>query len=63
MAYSYMNSGMAENVSLISVPESIKTSDRHNFEIDQQVEMMLDQSYKRVKNLLKNYSAGIKKVA
>ena len=34
MAYGYLNSGMVEDVSLISVPSSIKTSDRHNFEID-----------------------------
>lgn len=63
MAYSYMNSGMNEDVSLLSAPEGIKTSDKHNFEIDQHVELMLDQSYKRVKNLLRNYSYGIRKLA
>lgn len=36
MVYRFLKAGMQEDVSLISAPSSVKTSNRHNFEIDKQ---------------------------
>lgn len=53
LAYNYVRAfGMAENVSLIASDKK-ELSDRFNYEIDQEVQKILSESFHRVKGLLK----------
>lgn len=54
---------MNEDNSLIAVTDQIKTSDRFNYEMDQEVKKLLKSSYGRVKLLLHENEHLLRKLA